>query len=57
MKFFIRIQVKRLLRQGCEAYFAYMVDTKKEVLSLKDIPVVNESEDVISEDLPGLSPN
>ncbi|XP_074323495.1 uncharacterized protein LOC141660409 [Apium graveolens] len=48
------IPSKRLLRQGCEAYLAHMVDTKRETPEIHTIPVVNEFEDVFLKDLPGL---
>ncbi|KAL8119251.1 hypothetical protein AgCh_016682 [Apium graveolens] len=53
-KFLIMLQAKRLLRKGNEAYLAYVIDTKKEVPNIQDIPVVNEFEDVFPENLPGL---
>ncbi|KAL8089415.1 hypothetical protein AgCh_039026 [Apium graveolens] len=51
------LQAKRLLRKGNEAYLAYVVDTKKGVPNIQDIPVVNEFEDVFPENLPGLPPD
>ncbi|KAK1375434.1 CCHC-type domain-containing protein [Heracleum sosnowskyi] len=56
-KFLTMIQTKRLLRQGCEAYLAYVIDTEKEVSKLEDIPVVSEFPDVFPEELPGLPPD
>ncbi|KAL8113860.1 hypothetical protein AgCh_020954 [Apium graveolens] len=56
-KFLTMLQVKRLLRRGNEAYLAYVVDTKKEVPNIQDIPIVNEFEDVFLENLPGLPPD
>ncbi|KAL8155134.1 hypothetical protein AgCh_000504 [Apium graveolens] len=50
-------QTKRLLKKGNEAYLAYMMNTKKEVPDIHDIPLVNEFEDVFLKDLPGLPPN
>ncbi|KAK1401957.1 hypothetical protein POM88_001562 [Heracleum sosnowskyi] len=47
-RFLTMIQAKRLLRQGCEAYLAYVIDIEKEVSKLEDIPVVNEFPDVFS---------
>ncbi|KAK1369626.1 hypothetical protein POM88_035718 [Heracleum sosnowskyi] len=44
-KFLTMIQTKRLLKQGCEAYLAYVIDTEKEVSKLEDIPVVSEFPD------------
>ena len=56
-KFLTMLQAKRLLRKGNEAYLAYVVDTKKEVPNIQDIPIVNEFEDVFPENLPGLPPD
>ncbi|KAL8155572.1 hypothetical protein AgCh_000818 [Apium graveolens] len=43
--------------KGNEAYLAYVVDTKKEVPNIQDIPIVNEFEDVFPENLPGFPPD
>ncbi|KAK1402702.1 hypothetical protein POM88_002307 [Heracleum sosnowskyi] len=43
--------------QGCETCLATVMDTKWEVPSVQNIPVVNEFEDVFPEDLPGLPPD
>ncbi|KAL8098129.1 hypothetical protein AgCh_031048 [Apium graveolens] len=51
------VQVKRLLRQGCEAYLSRVVDTKKETPILDEIPIVREFPDVFPEELPGLPPD
>ena len=56
-KFLTVIQAKKLLRHGCEAYLAQVVDTKKGVLELENVPVVNEFPDVFPEELPGLPPD
>ncbi|KAL8098415.1 hypothetical protein AgCh_031247 [Apium graveolens] len=50
-------RAKRLLKKGNEAYLAYVVDTKKEVPNIQDIPTVNKFKDVFSENLPGLPPD
>ncbi|KAL8115432.1 hypothetical protein AgCh_022067 [Apium graveolens] len=55
--FFTAIQDSKLLRKGCEAYLAYVVDSEKEVPSMEKIPVVREFPDVILEELPGLLPD
>ncbi|XP_074376928.1 uncharacterized protein LOC141718442 [Apium graveolens] len=54
-KFFTIAQAKKLLCQNYEAYLAHVIDTDKEVLMLKAIPVVNEFPDVFPDNLPGLS--
>ncbi|KAL8147994.1 hypothetical protein AgCh_005357 [Apium graveolens] len=56
-KFLSVIQARRLLRQGCEAYLAHVVDTKKETSILDDIPIVREFPDIFPEELPGLPPD
>ena len=49
-KFLTMIQAKRLLRQGCEAYLAHVIDVDKKMPKIGDVPVVNEFPDVF----PGL---
>ncbi|KAL8108994.1 hypothetical protein AgCh_025188 [Apium graveolens] len=56
-KFLSVMQARRLLRQGCEAYLAHMVDTKKETPILDEIPIVREFPDIFPEELPGLPPD
>ena len=46
-----------MLRQGCEAYLAYVVDKEKGIPNIKEVEVVNEFEDVFPDDLPGLPPD
>ncbi|XP_074348099.1 uncharacterized protein LOC141686872 [Apium graveolens] len=41
-KFPTAIQMRRLLRQGCEAYMAHVKDVEKESLKIEDIPVVKD---------------
>ena len=50
----LALRAKRLLWKGCQGYLAHVVDTRKEVLKLDDIPVVREFPDVFPEDLPGI---
>ena len=45
-----------MVRKGCEAYLAYLVDTKKAELSLSDIPTVCDYLDVFPEELLRLPP-
>ena len=47
----------KMIKKGCEAYLAHVVDTRFSGLKLDDIPVVKEYPDVFSDDLPGLPPN
>ena len=48
---------RTLVRKGCEAYLAYVIDTKKAEPSLLDIPTVCDYLDVFPEELPGLPPH
>ncbi|KAL8125171.1 hypothetical protein AgCh_012737 [Apium graveolens] len=45
-KFISIMEARKLLRQGCEAYLAHVVDTEKKAPSLDEIPVVSEFSDV-----------
>ena len=47
---------RTMVRKGCEAYLAYVIDTKKEESSLLDIPTVCDYSNVFLEELPGLPP-
>ena len=47
---------RTMVQKGCEAYLEYVIDTKKEELSLSDIPTICDYLDVFPEELPGLSP-
>ena len=50
----LALRAKCLLWKGCQRYLSHVVDTRKEVLKLDDIPVVREFPDVFPEDLPGI---
>ncbi|XP_074336733.1 uncharacterized protein LOC141673904 [Apium graveolens] len=56
-KFLMAIQMKRLLRHGCEAYLVHMKDVKKESFRIEDIPVVKYFPDKFPDELPGLPPD
>ena len=56
-KFLTMTQAKILLRQGCEAYLAHVVDVGKETPNIEDIAVVSEFPDVFLDELPGLPPD
>ena len=56
-KFLTVIQAKKMIRQGCDAYIAYVIDKSLEPIKLEDIPVVNEFSDVSPNELPGLPPD
>ncbi len=47
---------RRLIRKGCEAFLAHMVDTRKTSPSLQYIPTVYDFLDVFLKELPGLPP-
>ena len=47
---------RTMVRKGCEAYLAYVIDTVKARPSVFDIPTVNDFPNVFSEELPGLPP-
>ena len=47
---------RTMVRKGCEAYFAYVIDTVKARPSVSDIPTVSDFPYVFSEELPGLPP-
>ncbi|XP_077217962.1 uncharacterized protein LOC143852462 [Tasmannia lanceolata] len=47
----------RLLRQGCEAILASVVEVESNDVRIEDIPVVNEFVDVFPENLPDLTPD
>ena len=50
------MKVEKYLRKGYEAYLASVIEDQKESMKLKELPTVNEFEDVFLEDLPGLPP-
>ena len=47
---------RTMVRKGCEAYLAYMIDTVKARPSVSDIPTVSDFSDVFPEEFPGLPP-
>ena len=47
---------RTMVRKGCEAYLAYVIDKKKAKPSLLDTPTVCDYPNVFSEELPGLPP-
>ncbi|KAL0463343.1 UNVERIFIED_CONTAM: Transposon Ty3-G Gag-Pol polyprotein [Sesamum latifolium] len=51
------IEAKRLMLEGCEAYLAHVIDTKKVNPTLEEIPVVIDFPEVFPEGLPGLPPH
>ena len=47
---------RKMVRKGCEAYLAYVIDTVKARPSVSDIPTVSDFPDVFPEEFLGLSP-
>ena len=47
---------RKMVRKGCEAYLAYVIDTVKARPSVSDIPTVSDFPDVFPEELLGLPP-
>ena len=46
-----------MIKDGCQAYLAHVLDNNVFTREIKDIPVVQEFSDVFPEDLPGLPPD
>ena len=47
---------RKMVRKGCEAYLAYVIDTEKARPIVSDIPTVADFPDMFPEELPGLPP-
>ncbi|XP_074323838.1 uncharacterized protein LOC141660749 [Apium graveolens] len=56
-KFLTMLQTKRMLRPGCKAYLAHVIDTENSTPRLEEIPFVKEFKDVFPENLPRLPPD
>jgi len=50
------VTARKLLRKGCIAYLAYVVDLEKKEIELDKIPVVKQFPNVFPKELPGLPP-
>ncbi|KAA3461346.1 zf-CCHC domain-containing protein/RVP_2 domain-containing protein [Gossypium australe] len=50
------MSAQRYVRKGCDAYIAYVLDTKVSEKKIESVPVVCEYPDVFPEELPGLPP-
>ena len=48
---------RTMVRKGCEAYLAYVMDTKNAEPSLSNIPTVCDYLDVLPEEISGLPPH
>ena len=47
---------RKMVRKGCEAYLAYVIDTVKARPSVSDIPTVSDFPDMFTKEFPGLPP-
>ena len=52
----LAMQARRLLRKGCEAFLALVLDSKRGQIELENILVVKYFLDVFPEELPGIPP-
>ena len=50
------MEARRFMRKGCEAFLALILDSKREQVNFKNIPVIREFPDVFPEELPGVPP-
>ena len=50
------MQAQRLLRKGCEAFLALVLDSKRDQIELENILVVKDFLDVFPKELPGIPP-
>ena len=50
------MEARRFLRKCCEAFLALILDSKREHVNLKNIPVIGNFPDVFPEELPGVPP-
>ena len=51
------LEAEKLLRNGCIAFLAHVVEVQEEKLKPEDVPIVNEYLDVFPTDLLGLPPD
>ncbi|KAI3825116.1 hypothetical protein L1987_06592 [Smallanthus sonchifolius] len=51
------IKEKDYMRRGCDTYLVYVIDKRKEVKELGDVPVVREYPEVFPEDFPRIQPD
>ena len=50
------MKVEKLIRDGCEAYLAYVTIDEGSKTKLSEVPVVGDFQDVSPNELPGLPP-
>ena len=47
---------RKMVRKGCEAYLAYVIETERARPSASDILIVSDFPDMFPEEFPGLPP-
>jgi hypothetical protein len=45
---------RKMIKKRCEAYLAYVLETKKEDIQVSNVPIVREFPDVFPDELPGV---
>ena len=50
------MEARRFLRKGCEAFLDLILDSKRDQVNFKNIPMIKEFLDVFLEELPGVPP-
>ncbi|XP_071695493.1 uncharacterized protein [Rutidosis leptorrhynchoides] len=50
------MKARKSIVKGCDTFFAYVIDAKKEKKMVADIPVVRDFPEVFPDELPGLPP-
>lgn len=55
--YFLAMSTHNLLRNKCEVYAAYVLDTKVSKSKFEEVSIVSENSDVFLEELLGLPPN
>ena len=50
------MKIRKYVKKGCEAYLAYVLDSKVNDKKVEPVPVVCDFSDVFPEELPGLPP-
>ena len=47
---------RKMIKKGCEAYLAYVLETKMGDIQVSNVPIVREFPDVFLDELPGVPP-
>ena len=50
------MEARCFFRKGCEAFLAFILDSKREKVNFENIPMIREFSDVFPEELPGVPP-